>query len=61
MNTATISFNGKTYDFILNEKQFSTGSTGFFGNGKIEIGDKKYQTQIQLVLVGSNPNKKKAK
>ena len=36
---------------VLNEKQFKTGSKGFFGQGKIEIEGKRYQTQVQLVLI----------
>jgi hypothetical protein len=46
---------------MLNPKQFSTGSTGLFGNGKISLGDdaeKGYQAQVQLVKIGSAPAKK---
>lgn len=35
------------------EKQFKTGSRGFYANGKVEIDGKRYQTQIQLVEIGS--------
>ena len=28
------------------EKQFKTGSRGFFGMGKIQIGEKRYQVQV---------------
>jgi hypothetical protein len=35
----------------LNEKQFKTGSQGFFAQGKIEIAGKRYQAQVQLVLI----------
>jgi hypothetical protein len=38
------------------EKVFKTGSKGFFGMGKIQIGEKRYQVQIQLVEIGSKPN-----
>ena len=34
-------------------KDFKTGSKGFYANGKIEIEGKRYQTQIQLVEIGS--------
>lgn len=34
-------------------KEFKTGSKGFYGNTKIEIDGKRYQTQIQLVEIGS--------
>lgn len=46
---------------MLSAKTFSTGSTGFFGNGKILLGDdaeKGYQAQVQLVKIGSAPAKK---
>lgn len=37
------------------EKQFKTGSRGFFGMGKIQIGEKRYQVQVQMVEIGSKP------
>lgn len=37
------------------EKVFKTGSKGYFGNGKIQIGEKRYQVQVQLVEIGSKP------
>lgn len=37
------------------EKVFKTGSRGFFGVGKIQIGEKRYQVQVQLVEIGSKP------
>ncbi len=37
------------------EKQFKTGSRGFFGMAKIQIGEKRYQVQVQLVEIGSKP------
>ncbi|MCS7055450.1 MAG: hypothetical protein NZM18_04655 [Thermoflexales bacterium] len=43
---------------VLSPKQFSTGSTGFFANGKVSLGDeaeKGYQAQVQLVRIGSKP------
>jgi len=41
----------------VEEKQFKTGSRGFFGTGKIKIGEKRYQVQVQLVEIGSKPKK----
>jgi hypothetical protein len=41
--------------FVVNAKTFSTGSKGFYGNGKVQIGDKQYQVQAQLVEIGSKP------
>jgi hypothetical protein len=35
------------------EKQFKTGSRGFYASGKTEIDGKRYQTQVQLVEIGS--------
>jgi hypothetical protein len=35
------------------EKLFKTGSRGFFGTAKIQIGEKRYQ--VQLVEIGSKP------
>jgi len=40
---------------VANEKVFSTGSRGFFGTGKLQIGEKKFQCQIQMVEIGSKP------
>ena len=37
------------------EKLFKTGSRGFFGMGKIQIGEKRYQVQVQFVEIGSKP------
>jgi hypothetical protein len=37
------------------DKVFKTGSRGFFGMGKIQIGEKRYQVQVQLVEIGSKP------
>jgi hypothetical protein len=39
--------------FTLPPKDFKTGSKGFYANGKVEIEGKRYQTQIQLVEIGS--------
>ena len=36
-------------------KEFKTGSRGFYGMGKVQIGDKRYQVQVQLVEIGSKP------
>ena len=39
--------------FTLPAKDFKTGSKGFYANGKVEVDGKRYQTQIQLVEIGS--------
>jgi hypothetical protein len=38
---------------LVSAKQFKTGSRGLFAQGKIEIDGVRYQTQIQLVEIGS--------
>ena len=43
------------------EKVFKTGSRGYFGMGKIQIGEKRYQVQVQLVEIGSKPKAEEAK
>ena len=42
-------------------KVFKTGSRGFYANGKLEIEGKRYQTQVQLVEIGSKPAEEPAK
>lgn len=42
-------------------KVFKTGSRGFYANGKLEIEGKRYQTQVQLVEIGSKPAEDAAK
>jgi len=37
----------------LKPKTFSTGSTGYFANAKLEVGGKRYQVQVQMVEIGS--------
>jgi hypothetical protein len=39
----------------LPQKQFKTGSRGFYGNTKLEIEGKRYQVQVQMVEIGSKP------
>ena len=49
--------NGKVVGVIVaNPKVFSTGSKGFYGNGKIEIDGKRYQCNMQMVQIGSKPS-----
>ncbi|MCS7088499.1 MAG: hypothetical protein NZL91_07375 [Thermoflexales bacterium] len=47
---------------LLSPKEFRTGSVGFYGNGKLSLGDdaeKGYQAQVQLVRIGSKAEKDK--
>jgi len=54
MNTATIIIEGKTLELALKEKDFSTGSKGFWAGDKLTLSDgRRYQVQVQAVLIGS--------
>jgi hypothetical protein len=37
----------------VSQKDFKTGSRGFYANQKVEMGGKRYQVQVQLVEIGS--------
>ena len=39
-------------------KDFKTGSKGFYGQSKIEVDNKRYQVQVQLVEIGSKERAK---
>jgi len=59
MNTATVTINGAKSDFILNAKEFKTGSSGFHAQGKLEISPtERYQVNILCVKIGSKPKPK---
>jgi hypothetical protein len=53
MNIATIMLNGEKQDFILNKKDFKTGSRGYHGQGKMQVGEKNYQITILCVEIRS--------
>jgi hypothetical protein len=57
LNIATIQLNGEKQNFILNKKDFITGSRGYHSNGKMQIGDKRYQINILCVEIGSKQKK----
>jgi len=61
VNLATIQLNGSKQSFILNEKNFKTGSKGFHAYGKMQMGEKNYQVNIQCVEIGSKPKEEKKK
>jgi hypothetical protein len=42
----------------VTEKEFKTGSRGFFGVGKVGFGSKRFQCQTQMVEIGSKPQPK---
>lgn len=55
---ATILLDGEKQDFVLNEKNFKTGSRGYHAQGKMQVGDKRYQINILCVEIGSKPKEK---
>jgi hypothetical protein len=58
VNMGAIQLNGDKQSFIIDKKDFKTGSKGFYGQGKMVAGGKKYQVQIQCVEIGSKPKEK---
>ncbi len=61
MLTVEIKQDGQVVGMMMaEEKTFKTGSRGFYGNGKIAIGEKRYQVQVQLVEIGSKPKGEEA-
>jgi len=58
VNAATILLKGVKQDFIFNEKNFKTGSRGYHAQGKMQVGDKRYQINILCVEIGSKPKEK---
>ena len=58
---AAIQLCGDKQNFILDKKDFKTGSKGYYGQGKMVAGGKKYQINIQCVEIGSKPKEKEEK
>jgi len=58
---ATIQLCGDKQNFILDKKDFKTGSKGYYGTGKMVAGGKRYQIGIQVVEIGSKPKEKEEK
>ena len=58
INLATIQLKGIKQEFILNKKDFKTGSRGYHAQGKIQVGEKRYQCNILVVEIGSKPKDK---
>jgi len=61
VNMSTILLNGEKQNFILDKKDFKTGSRGYYGTGKMVAGGKKYQISIQVVEIGSKPKPEEKK
>lgn len=55
VNMASIQLNGDKQNFILDKKDFKTGSRGYYGTGKMVATGKRYQISIQVVEIGSKP------
>jgi len=46
--------NGETLGvLVLKPKTFTSGSTGYWGQGKLELEGERYQAQAQAVKIGS--------
>jgi hypothetical protein len=60
-NMATIQLNGDKQNFIIDKKDFKTGSKGYYGTGKMVACGKRYQISIQVVEIGSKPKEKEEK
>ena len=58
---AAIQLCGDKQNFILDKKDFKTGSKGYYGTGKMVAGGKRYQIGIQVVEIGSKPKPKEEK
>ena len=58
---AAIQLNGDKQNFILDKKDFKTGSKGYYSQGKMVAGGKKYQVNIQVVEIGSKPKEEEKK
>ncbi len=61
VNLATIQLNGAKQNFVLNQKTFKTGSKGYHAFGKMQVGEKNYQVNIQCVEIGSKPKEEEKK
>jgi hypothetical protein len=61
VNMATIQLCGDKQNFILDKKDFKTGSKGYYGTGKMVAGGKRYQIGVQVVEIGSKPKEKEEK
>jgi hypothetical protein len=61
VNMATIQLCGDKQNFIIDKKDFKTGSKGYYGTGKMVAGGKRYQISIQVVEIGSKPKEEKKK
>jgi hypothetical protein len=56
-DNAIIEINGVKMNLAMNQKEFKTGSSGYFAQGKFEVNGKRYQVQVQAVEIGSKEKK----
>jgi hypothetical protein len=61
VNMAAIQLCGDKQNFILDKKDFKTGSKGYYGTGKMVAAGKRYQISIQVVEIGSKLKAKEEK
>ena len=52
---APLAISSKDFDLAAVKRQFSTGSVGYYGNGKLVIVGQMYQASLTLTLIGSKP------
>jgi len=52
-SSANIQIGEDDVDIQLTSKKFSTGSVGFYGQGKGMFNDKRYQISVIVVEIGS--------
>ena len=52
-DNATVEISGVRMNLAMNQKEFKTGSRGYFAQGKFEVNGKRYQVQVQAVEIGS--------
>jgi len=58
IDVATIQLIGEKKNFLLEKKDFKTGSKGYYAQGKMMAGGKNYQVSIWCVEIGSKPKEK---
>jgi hypothetical protein len=56
-DNATVEIGGVRMNLAMNQKEFKTGSRGYFAQGKFEVNGKRYQVQVQAVEIGSKERK----
>ena len=60
-NEANIKIGDEDVDIQLTPKEFSTGSRGYYGQGKGTFDEKRYQISVIVDEIGSKEKSKKVK